>query len=120
MWRKLAVFMLLVPISFNGLWMVCAGEEIPAGAQEEATPGMAETAECSAMCLVEKPQQTGVICLITADDSKSILAIFMFGGAVVQSEFSLARPFTAGQHLPELSRFYSDPALHGSTPPPRV
>ena len=120
MWRKLAVFVLLVPISFNGLWMVCAGEEIPAGAPGEATQGLAETAKCSAMCVVEKPQPSGAICLITADDSKSSLAIFLFGGAVVQSEFSLARPFTAGQHLPELSRFYSDPALLGSTPPPCV
>ena len=120
MWRKLTVIVLLLPNSFNGLWMVCADEEIPAGAQEGATHGLAEIAKCSAMCVVEKPKKNGAICLITADDSKSSLAIFLFGGAVVQSEFSLARPVTAGQHLPELSRFYSDPALLGSTPPPRV
>ena len=120
MWRKLAVFMLFLPLSFNGLWMVCAGEEIPAGAQGEATRGLAETAECSTVCAVEKQQQTGAICWITVDDSNSSPTIFLFCGAVVPSEFSMVQPFTPERRLPETSRFYSAPALLGLTPPPRT
>ena len=120
MLRKLVVCVLLLPLSLNGLWMVCAGVEAFAGANEKETSGMAEGAECSEMCVMEKAKPNGPICLITADESKSSVTIFMLGVAVIPSEFSLVRPFTPERHIPELSRFYIDPALFSTNPPPRV
>ncbi len=106
MLHKLVVFVLLLPLSLNGLWMVCAGGEAFAGAGEEETSGMAEGADCSAMCILKKAKPNGPICLITADASKSSLTIFLLGVAVIPSEFSLVRPFTPERHISELSHFY--------------
>ena len=118
--RKLVVFVLLLPLSLNGLWVVCAGGEAFAGASEEETSGMAEGADCSEMCIMGKAKPNGPICLIAADGSKSSVSIFLLGVAVIPSEFSLVRPFIPERHIPEIYRFYLDPALFSSTPPPRV
>ena len=120
MLHKLVVFVLLLPLSLNGLWMACAGGEAFAGANEEEPSGMAEGADCSEMCIMEKAKPNGPICLIAADDSKNSVSIFLLGVAVIPSEFNLVRPFTPEHHIPELSRFYIDPALFSANPPPRV
>ena len=120
MLHKLVVCVLLLPLSLNGLWVVCAGSEAFAGANKAETSGMTEGANCSVMCIMEKAKPNRPICLITADDSKSSVTIFLLGVAVIPSEFSLVRPFTPERHIPELSRFYIDPALFSANPPPRV
>ena len=120
MLHKLVGFVLFLPLSLNGSWLVCAGGEAFASANETEKSGMAEGAYCSELCLMENAKPSGPICLITEDDSKNSVSIFLLGVAVIPSEFSLVRPFTAKRHISELSHFYIDPALFNANPPPRV
>ena len=118
MFRKLATLVLAVPLALNGLWMVCEGGDLaPNPAARSAASG--EKPKCtSTMCAMEKGG--GPICILTSDDNKVSMTIFLFGVAVVPQEARLPQPAADGQYIPEFSALYLNPNLTVAAPPPKV
>jgi len=148
MFRKLLTFVLLVPLSLNGLWMVCAEAEAseapplpePAASAASGAPAMPECTG-AAMCPLHKAAaakptqpdtlatlsaqnqvgQTGAICLIAPDGkSTSIAAIgFLYAPPVAASDFGCPSTVIL-QAAERASLTFSDALLPDDTPPPRA
>ena len=121
MFRKLATAALLVPMAFNGLWMVCANEETVPSKTEASATEAATPAHCTTtICVREKGKLDGSGCFITTGDAKGSIAIFLFGVATLPCLLSVLPPSTASETIPEIAAFYSNPTLAGLTPPPKA
>lgn len=148
MFRKLLTFVLLVPLSLNGLWIVCAEAEAseappspkPAASSASDTEAMPACAG-AAMCPLHKAaaakdtsadtqekvsaqsqiEPTGAICLIAPDGkSTSIAAIgFLYAPPVAASDFGCPTAVIL-QAAENPSYVFSDALLPDDTPPPRA
>ena len=119
MLRRFATLVLLVPLAFNGLWMVCAGEAAfpepeKSSVASEATP------HCNTICPTQKPPETGAICLLSANGEGTSLAAFAFALAAPPVVVNVSATFTWGEWISEPPAFYLNPPLSGLTPPPRA
>ncbi|MBI4460899.1 MAG: hypothetical protein HY648_12695 [Acidobacteria bacterium] len=120
MLRKLAVWLLLIPLPLNGLWMVCGEAPSAANASTDSAEVREEMADCEQMCPLDQPAKEGAICLLTADGSGS-MSVILFGVAVLPLQTVLHPPVLARQYLSELAHDkYVSPCLDRATPPPRV
>ena len=124
--RTLATLVLLVPLSLNGLWMVCA--ESPTGLPVQDAPEAAPVEVSSAaphcsgsMCPLEKPAETGAICLLSSTGDGSSIAAFAF---VVAAPASAVSVIASERSMAERSEFattlYADASLNHTSPPPRA
>ncbi len=121
MLRRLATVLLLIPLSSNGLWMLCAdGTRAAASAAPKAAPATTESAKCKTMCPVQKPAETGAICLISADNDGRSIAVFAFVLGIPPAEVSLVAPAAIGYSTLEPAAKYHGPALLQLTPPPEA
>ena len=120
MLRKSVIWVLLLPLSFNGWWMVC--DDVPSIATESPDPSAKpqEVADCTKMCPQEKPLTEGSVCLLTADGDNGSIVVIVFGVAVLPVEALVPPPVLVSQFLPPLSDSYLNPSLPQRTPPPRV
>jgi hypothetical protein len=133
MLRRLATFVLLVPLSLNGLWMVCA--EAPVEAAN--VPPSGKTGEqCKKMCpLHAAPQdqsarmdtastgsamQPGSICLISSNGKGTAITAFAFAVTTPAAAVTVATDPGTGEVVPEILVSYADPPLPGFTPPPKA
>jgi hypothetical protein len=123
MLRRLATFVLLVPLSLNGLWMICAEDETAAetvSASAAIDASDAEGAEhCAQMCPIHQPEP-GAICLISSNGDGTSLAAIFFVVAPPPAAETLTAAFVVRESVPEPAAQYSNPSLAGSTPPPKA
>ena len=121
--RRLATLVLLLPLFFNGLWMVCAdgtsadskGNETVASKAGDAVP------ICDGkMCPLQKTGSTSSICLFSATGNGSAIAAFMFAVAAPPAAERISRNIVIRETIREQRTFYTNPVLDGSTPPPKA
>ena len=111
---RLVIWILLVPMLLNGLWMVCN----PAGAADSPAHSR-ESADCIRICAALEAV-LGRICLVLPGDAKASISIIDYGAATLPSEI-LLQPITTDEQLAaELSAPYGEPSLGNLTPPPRA
>jgi hypothetical protein len=117
MFRKLATLLVLVPLSLNGLWMLCAdGKEAPASTPQQPSASQ----HCKMMCPVQKPIQTGAICVLTTKEDGGSMLLFAVALASPPETVQWSVPAVV-EHVASSSRArYSSPALATETPPPEV
>jgi len=119
MLRRFATVVLLIPLSLNGLWMLCADGQTPSEAAE--TPSQtAAAAHCTkTICPLNQPP-TGAICLISSNGDGSSIAAFVFAVAAPPPVEKLAASIFVIDKAPEQPALYSNPTLSGLTPPPKA
>jgi hypothetical protein len=132
MFRRIATFVLLVPLSLNGLWMVCAE---PPEEAATTTPPAEPSEHCKKMCPLhqgkvdtelaavdtDSDMQPGAICLISSDGSGASISAFAFAVAPPPAAMvTIAADLTDRTFATDKPIFYGDPPLSGSTPPPKA
>jgi len=134
MLRKLAIWLLLIPLPLNGLWLMCreGAPEPPKQAEASANDNtnlfeavaavdtnLKAGSNCERECAFKSNSNDGSFCLISGG-SKTSLTIMIFGVAVLLPAVQL-RPLAAARRtVTELPDFYLSPAADHSTPPPRA
>lgn len=115
MLRRLATWVLVLPLSLNGLWMVCAEEEPP---EAQAL----STADCTEMCPIQKSEEIalGAICIISSSGEGNSLTAIFFGVAPPPATASWQAEFQILESVTEQPEIYRSPSLAGLTPPPRA
>jgi|SRR5262249_15572789 len=115
MLRGLAIWMLLIPMLSNGLWIVC-------GESSETTDSSKQSErDCIRICLMRHAAELGTICLALPGNTKSAASITVidFGVAVLPLEF-LLRPVDSDSPLVTTPyTAYTAPSLSNETPPPK-
>src|SRR5579883_2465691 len=104
MLRKLALWLLILPMPLNGLWMVCkdAPSEAPRPAQSSSAD---QPDDCTKICARKHQQAAGAICIISPGD-KSSINITVFGVAVLPAEFRLIAPPSCVDSRAEFTKIY--------------
>ena len=126
MLRRFATLVLLVPLSLNGLWMVCAESptDSPVPDAPEAAPVDVASAvpHCSgAMCPIEKPAETGAICLLSSTGDGVSIAAFAFVVAAPAAAVSMiASEISVAAQSEFATTLYADASLNHTSPPPRA
>ena len=118
MLRGLVVWILLLPILSNGLWIVCSGSSETTAVGDSVS--QAEK-DCIRICLKKYAAEFGTICVALPGNTKNSTSITVvdFGVAVLTLE-SLLPPVTADAPLVAApSARYTAPSLANDTPPPR-
>jgi hypothetical protein len=118
--RKLAFCLLVLPLTLNGLWVLC--RDVPPEPQAQSSdpaqpqsPSVDEQkAECERLCARESS-----LCLVSPGD-KTSLTIVVFGVAVFPAEIQVSSPALAREELAELRNLHSDPGIVQPSPPPRA
>lgn len=130
---RLTTLALLVPLSLNGMWIVCADSPMPEVAAATATHEA--SADCEKMCpfrphqaataSLDSPEgsnstRPGEICFLPADGDGNWNAVAAVAAAmpptVIRVHADLA--VTGASH--DQPVMYIDPSLAGSTPPPKA
>ena len=111
---------LMIPLSLNGLWMVCADGEAAPAPTRESQAAAEPSAHCKLICPVEKPDETGAICLLTASADGDSIAVFAIAVATPPAVLPLIVPLAMGESELEPAPIYSNPFLSGLAPPPRA
>ncbi|MBI2815811.1 MAG: hypothetical protein HYX72_02610 [Acidobacteria bacterium] len=134
MLRKLAVWILLIPLPLNGLWLACEeeppkvqGSSVDLPASEEnlfstfavSDDAIVSAGECARFCAFKSAEENGSVCLL-GPEGKTSITILVFGVAVTQPQFQLSAIQPAGRGPAEMLDLYSNPNLFLSTPPPRI
>ena len=124
MFRRLATWVLLAPLSLNGLWMLC--ENAPQAAQPKAaavSPASTKAGEipdCKTLCPAVKPIQSGSICLLASNGDGRSIAVYGFAVTAPAAVVSFLHP-AADHEFPSTSAsIYANPALGELTPPPKA
>jgi hypothetical protein len=131
MFRRIATFVLLVPLSLNGLWMVCAEAPVEAA----STPATEPSEQCKKMCPIHQAQsestqlaaadadsgmQPGAICVISSDGTGTSIAAFAFAVTAPAAVVAVAEELIVSDSVSETVLSYADPPLMGLTPPPKA
>ena len=133
MLRKIAIWLLLIPLPLNGVWLACP-ESAPAQAaseqqQVEQSPDVSlftafsEAAPdgplCKTICYLKAAVHNGGICLVSPGGKTSITMI-AFAVAVPVPQAQLQPLVSSSQRVAEPQNFYLNPSADRSTPPPRA
>ncbi|HEY7680979.1 MAG TPA: hypothetical protein VIC04_10730 [Terriglobia bacterium] len=120
MLRRLATLALLIPLSLNGLWLVCADGQAAAAPPKSAQTASESTVPCKHLCPIQKPQETGAICLLTGNADGAAIALFAVAVATPPVPEPWFVSFTLSQSESEPAPIYSEPSLSGLAPPPEA
>ena len=123
--QKLVLYISLLPLTLNGLWLVCRNappeDQQPADTRagdssQSSTPdkGMGEESECDRMCA----RQTST-CLPPAGDKTSVTIVF-FGVAIFLPLGQIGAPLSVRQAMPDFVNLHLDPTISQLTPPPKA
>ncbi|MBI2817632.1 MAG: hypothetical protein HYX72_11905 [Acidobacteria bacterium] len=134
MLRKLVIWLLLIPLPLNGLWVTCY-DTSPEPVQESQTAADDNTnllemfdsgavdsddpATCVKICNLRSNVKDGTFCLVSGE-SKSSFSIIVFGVAILPPSVALHSLLPSIQLDTELPVLYLNPSVDGSTPPPRA
>lgn len=113
--RKLTLCLLALPLTLNGLWILCQDMPPQAQTQESAQSQSAvdeAQAECARLCARQSS-----LCLISPGDKTSI-SIVVFGVAVFPSDVRVSSPVASREFVAELRNLHSDPSIEYPSPPP--
>ncbi len=77
MLRKLVTPVLLVLLSLNGLWMVCADDK---SAEDQDSASVLERENCAEICLI-RAREAGITCFLLAGDES--MTTFSLGFAII-------------------------------------
>ena len=134
MLRKIAIWLLLIPLPLNGLWVACT--DAPSEAPQESQPAIDDNinllelfasgavdsddpATCVKICSIRSNAKNGTFCL-AAGESKTSFSILVFGVAILPPSVALHSLLPSTQLDRELPVLYLNPSVDGSTPPPRA
>ena len=118
MLRGLAIWILLIPMLSNGLWIVCGESSETAAAADSLQQS---EKDCIRICLMKHAAELGTICLALPGNTKNSASITVidFGVAVLPLEF-LLRPVDSDSPLVTTPyTAYTAPSLANETPPPK-
>jgi len=124
MLQKLVLYISLLPLTLNGLWLVCRNAP-PDAQQSDARAGASnrsstpdtevnQESECDRMCA----RQTST-CLPPAGDKTSVSIVF-FGVAIFVPLGQIGAPLSARQAIPDFVNLHCDPTIAHLSPPPRA
>ena len=139
MLRKLALCVLMIPLPFNGLWMLChqaptslVSEKTAIESDEnlfdqlddisvsmESPETVMDPEECLRVCPLTFSALNGGICLI-APDGKNSMTITVFGVAILPSALSLPILEPRFETATVAVEIELDPFSTQLTPPPEV
>lgn len=123
--QKLVLYISLLPLTLNGLWLVC--RNAPPDAQQSSDAqagdsnrspapgkGIDQESECDRMCARQMST-----CLPPASDKTSVTIVF-FGVAIFLPLNQIGAPLAARQTMPDLVTLHCDPTLVQPSPPPKA
>jgi hypothetical protein len=131
---RLATWLLFLPLSLNGVWMVCVERSAPRSAETSAASAEA-AGYCKEICPVRKPQgetasldsprpgdetQPGVICLVMPNGNGSWDAAFAFAVAPPVAFVSVMASPVISEATQEPPALYLNPSRTALTPPPKA
>jgi hypothetical protein len=116
--RNLACWVLLVPLAFNGLWIVCSSSD--AADATVSRELLDEGADCTRICLMHQVKRNERMCLIFPGDSKKSITVLDFGVAVLTCPVCLQPPVWVESILSKGPVFYPNPSILTHTPPPKA
>ena len=119
MLRGIIVWILLIPMLSNGLWIVCRDSSEATAIADSLTQS---EKDCIRICLKKFAAEFGTICLALPGNTKNptSIAVVDFGVAVLPLDF-LSPPVTVDTPLfTGPSARYTAPSLANDTPPPRA
>jgi len=115
--RTLALCFLALPLTLNGLWVICR-DVPPAPKTQESVQSQSDDdalkAECERLCARQSS-----LCLISPGDKTSI-TIIAFGVAVFPSDMQLSSPVVSCEPIAEPGSLHSDPSIAHPSPPPEA
>ena len=114
MLRKLATPVLLVLLSLNGLWMVCAPDE---SAEDQDMATALEKENCAEICLM-RAKEAGITCFLLAGDES--ITTFSLGYALLPEVVTLSFAPQISQNTTDLVATYPTLSLDIFTPPPKA
>jgi hypothetical protein len=124
MFRRLATWMLLVPLSLNGLWMLCENapqnQERAAAAVAAPSAATGQIADCKTLCPTVKPVETGSICLVGSNGDGRSIAVYAFALTMPSVVVSFLHAALDNEFPSAAASIYSNPVLDELTPPPKV
>jgi len=118
MLRKLALCLLVLPLTLNGLWVIC--RDVPPqpqtqdSARSDASSIDQQKAECERLCARQSS-----LCLTSAGDKTSV-TIVVYGVAIFPAEVRAGLPSVVRQTVAEIRDLHSDPNIAHPSPPPRA
>ena len=114
--RKLTLCLLVLPLTLNGLWILCRNvapePQAPDAAQSSSIDE--QKAECERLCARQSS-----LCLTSGADKTSV-TIVVYGVAIFPAEIQIGAPSSSLQTLTELRDLHSDPNIAQPSPPPRA
>ena len=114
--RKLTLCLLVLPLTLNGLWILCRNvpsePQAPDSAQSSSIDE--QKAECERLCARQSS-----LCLSSAADKTSV-TIVVFGLAIFSPEVQIVSPSVTRQTSAELRDLHSDPSIDNPSPPPET
>jgi hypothetical protein len=127
--QKLVLYISLLPLTLNGLWLVCrnpppdaqqtsdaqAGDSNQSFASDKGAPDkeMDQEAECEKICAREMST-----CLPPAGDKTSVTIVF-FGVAIFLPLGQIGVPLAARATMPDFVNLHCDPTISRLSPPPK-
>jgi len=123
--QKLVLYISLLPLTLNGLWLVCRNappdaqqtSDVQAGDSNQSSStdkDIDQESECEKMCA--RQMNT---CLPPAGDKTSVTIVF-FGVAIFVPLGQIGAPLTARQEMPDFVSLHCDPTISRLSPPPKV
>jgi hypothetical protein len=116
--RKLALCLLVLPLTLNGLWMICRDvsppPQPPDSAQSQASSIDEQKAECERLCA-----RHSSLCLASASDKTSV-TIVVYGVAIFPGVVRVGLPSITRYTVAGLRNLHSDPSIPHPSPPPRT
>jgi hypothetical protein len=123
--QKLVLYISLLPLTLNGLWLVCRNAPPDNQRTSDAQAGNSnrssvpdkeidQASDCDRMCA----RQTST-CLPPAGDKTSVTIVF-FGVAIFLPLGQIGAPLAARQAMPDFVNLHCDPIITHPSPPPRA
>jgi hypothetical protein len=118
--RKLALCLLVLPLTLNGLWTICRDVPPPLlqqtsdSAQPQASSIDEQKAECERLCA-----RHSSLCLTSAGDKTSV-TIVVYGVAIFPGAVRVGLPSVTRYTVAGLRNLHSDPSIAHPSPPPRA
>ena len=125
MLQKLVLYISLLPLTLNGLWLVCRNvppdneqdsnaQRVDSSQSAASKNGVDQESECDRMCA----RQTST-CLPPPGDKTSVSIVF-FGVAVFLPLGQIGAPLPVRQPMTDLVTLHCDPTIAHNSPPPKV
>lgn len=116
--RKLALFFLALPLTVNGLWMICpvatASSQEQASQQAQSSDADQQMSECEKFCA-----RKSSLCLSSTGDKVS-MTVIVFGVAIFPAQVQLGMPTPSSERIVDNYKAYRSPSIRCPSPPPET